>query len=262
MVCHPVCTATTRFLVGSSKLLCFRFYKTLCFPTYTTFTLPYNFSHQNVCVFNSLTEVLRSHLKNSAMLTGGEVLCFLIPSQRRGVGESYLFKTYVTFSVYDISRILSSICSVTPFLDQVFRCFFSARTTSGCTARTMLCPPLAWDDPRQSCLHPPKVFQSLLLPKLRWWRPRHPLLRWWRRGRLPSQPRLRPPHPCIRTAQWLLTTSLLLLLLRRSPTRHFWQESPRSYHLSPSVQRSLVLRSLLARWWRRRRLDPDFPLPS
>ena len=126
----------------------------------------------------------------------------------------------------------------------------------------MLCPPLAWDDPRQSCLHLPKVFQSLRLPKLRWWRPQHPLLRWWRPGRFPrSRPRLRPPHPCIRTAQWLLTTSLLLLL-RRSPTRRFWQEFPESYHLSPSVQRSLVLWSLLARWWRRRRLDPDFPLPS
>ena len=125
----------------------------------------------------------------------------------------------------------------------------------------MLCPPLAWDDPRQSCLHLPKVFQSLLLPKLRWWGPQHSLLRWWRPGRFPrSRPQLHPPHPCIRTAQWLLTTSLLLL--PRSPSRRFWQESPGSYHLSPSVQRSLVLRSLLVRWWRRWRLDPDFPLPS
>ena len=105
MVYRSVCTATIRFLVGPSKLLCFRFYKTLCFPTYTTFTLPYNFSHQNVWLFNSLTEILRSHLKNFAMLTGSEVLCSLIPSQRRGGGggggggggESSLFKIYVTF---------------------------------------------------------------------------------------------------------------------------------------------------------------------
>ena len=120
MVCRPVCTATTRFLVGPSKLLCFRFYETLCFPTYTTFTLPYNFSHQNVCVFNSLTEVLRSHFKNFAMLAGSEVLCSLIPSQRGGGRGIFSVQ-----DLCDLSRILLSICSVTPFLDQVFRCFFS-----------------------------------------------------------------------------------------------------------------------------------------
>ena len=117
MVCRPVCTATTRFLVGPSKLL--------CFPTYTTFTLPYSFSHQNVCVFNSLTEVLRSHFKNFAMLTGSEVLCSLIPSQRRGGRGIFSVQDLCDLSVYEISRILLSICSVTPFLDQVFSCFFS-----------------------------------------------------------------------------------------------------------------------------------------
>ena len=113
MVCRPVCTATTRILVGSSKLLCFRFYKTLCFPTYTTFTLPYNFSHQNVCVFNSLTEVLRSHLKNFAMLTGSEVLCSLIPSQRRGVG-------WGIFSVQDLCDLFS-LRNFEDFIIHLFR---------------------------------------------------------------------------------------------------------------------------------------------
>ena len=53
-----------------------------------------------------------------------------------------------------------------------------------------------------------------------------------------------------------------LLLLRRSLTRCFWQESNGNYLLFPSVLCSLVLRSLLVRRWRRRRLDPDFLRPS
>ena len=145
MVCRPVCTTTTRILVGPSKLLCFRVYKTLCFPTYTTFTLPYSFSHQNVCVFNSLTEVLRFSFQKFTMLTGSEVLCSLIPYQMRWGGGWGIFsyQDLYDLSVHEISRNLLSICSITPFLDQVFRGFFSAWTTWGSTARTMLCPPLA-----------------------------------------------------------------------------------------------------------------------
>ena len=148
-----------------------------------------------------------------------------------------------------------------PVLRPGFPLFFQHGQPEG-LRRGRLCPPLAWDDFWPSYLRLLKVIQPLLPPKLLWWPPRHPRLRWWRQGWFPrSGPRLRPPHPCIRTTQWLLMTSLLLLL-RRSPTRCFWQESHGSYHLFPSVQRSLVLRSLLVRRWRRRRLDPDFPRPS
>ena len=52
------------------------------------------------------------------------------------------------------------------------------------------------------------------------------------------------------------------LLLRRNLTRSFWHESNGNYLLFPSVLRSLVLRSLLDRRWRRRRPDPDFLSPS
>ena len=202
------------------------------------------------------------------MSTGSEVLCSLIPSQRRGGGggggQGNLLRSRFMwlFSLRNFQDFLIHLFH-NPVLRPGFPLFFSAWTTWGITARTTLCPPLAWDDLWPSYLRLLKVIQPLLPPKLLWWRSRHPRLRWWRQGRFPrSRPRLRPPHPCIRTAQWLLMTFLLLLLLRRSPTRCFWQESHGSYHLFPSVQHSLVLRSLLVRRWRRRRLDPDFPRPS
>ena len=50
----------------------------------------------------------------------------LNPFPKAGGGRGiFSVQDLCDLSVYEISRILLSICSVTPFLDQVFRCFFS-----------------------------------------------------------------------------------------------------------------------------------------
>ena len=72
-----------------------------------------------------LIHLRRSSVSNFAMSTGSEVLCSLIPSQRRGGRGIFSDQDLCDLSGYKISRIFLSICSVTPFLDQVFRCFFS-----------------------------------------------------------------------------------------------------------------------------------------
>ena len=46
------------------------------------------------------------------------------PKEGRGGGGIFSDQDLCDLSVYEISRIFLSICSVTPFLDQVFRCFF------------------------------------------------------------------------------------------------------------------------------------------
>ena len=204
------------------------------------------------------------------MSTGSEVLCSFNPFPKEvgggggggGGGQGNLLRSRFMwpFSLQIFQNFLIHLFR-NPVLRPGFSVVFSAWTTWGITGRMTQCPLLAWDDLWPSYLCLLKVIQPLLPPKLLLWRPRHPRLRWWRQSRFPrSRPRLRPPHPCLRTAQWLSMTSLLLLL-RRSPTRCFWQESHGSYHLFRSVLRSMVLRSLLVRRWRRRRLDPDFLRP-
>ena len=197
------------------------------------------------------------------MSTRSEVLCSLIPSQRRGGGQENLLRSRFMWpsSLRNFQDFLIHLFR-NPVLRPGFPLLFHHGQPEG-LRRGWRCV-LLWigDDLWPSYLRLLKVIQPLLPPKLLWWRPRHQGIRWWRQGRFPrSRPWLRPPHRCIRTAQWLLMTSFPLLHWR-SPMRCFWQESHGSYHLFPSVQRSLVLWSLLVRRWRRRRLDPDFPRPS
>ena len=57
----------------------------------------------------------------------------LIPSQRKGGGGTGIFsgQGLCDLSVYEFFQISLSLCSVTPFLDQVFRCFFSMDNLRG-----------------------------------------------------------------------------------------------------------------------------------
>ena len=87
--------------------------------------LLYHFSHQNVFVLISITEVLRFWISNSYLTWFRSfVPSFLSHWKRRGGRGIFSVQDYVIFTLYEFSRIYLFVCSVTPYLNQVFhRCF-------------------------------------------------------------------------------------------------------------------------------------------
>ena len=77
--------------------------------------------------FFSLTEILRCPLRLFVLSTGSEVLWSYSSLHKEGGGtgifSGQVFKC--DLSVYRVLQISLFICDVSPFLDQVFRCFFS-----------------------------------------------------------------------------------------------------------------------------------------
>ena len=137
---------------------------------------------------------------------------------KRGGRGIFSIQDYVIFTLYEFSRIYLFVCSVTSYLNQVFR-LFSAWTTWKHTPRSTLRPPLVRDSWRRGPLHLLKVCRPLRPLGLCPWRS---LLRRSCLGRFRrSRPRFRLPLPSFRT-RLSLWRIFLLLLLQLSHMNSFW----------------------------------------